>query len=105
MKKHSLTKKQVLHISNISNLNLSDSEINSFTPQLSKVIDYIDILNEVDTQGVEPTYQVVGLKNVFRDDQINPINTLSQDKALLNTDNTHNGLFKVKAILGGRTDK
>lgn len=100
-----LTKKHVLHIANLSNLNLTDEEIDKLTPQLSKIVDYVGLLNEVKTDDVKPTYQVTGLTNVFHEDEIDPINVLNQDEALSNTDSTHNGLFKVKAILEGRTDK
>lgn len=101
----SLSKKQVVHISEISNIALTDSEIDRFVPQLSKVVEYIDMLNEVDTKDTKPTYQVVGLNNIFHPDDIDVTNMLSNDKALSNTNSTHNGLFKVKAILEGRTDK
>ena len=101
----SLNKKQVIHVSEISNLTLTDSEIDKFTPQLSKIVEYVDMLNEVDTKDTKPTYQIVGLNNIFHEDSIDAINILSQDKALLNTDRVHNGLFKVKAILNERTDK
>lgn len=101
----SLNKKQVIHIAEISNLKLTDSEIDKFTPQLSKVVEYVDMLNEVDTKDTKPTYQVVGLNNIFHEDSIDAINTLNQDKALSNTNSVHNGFFKVKAILEGRTDK
>ena len=101
----SLNKKQVIHVSEISNLTLTDSEIDKFTPQLSKIVEYVDMLNEVDTKDTKPTYQIVGLNNIFHEDSIDAVNTLSQDKALLNTDRVHNGLFKVKAILNERTDK
>lgn len=100
-----LNKKQVVHIANISNLKLTDKEIKKFELQLSKVVDYIKLLNEVDTKNVKPTYQVVGLSNVFHQDEIDTLNILTQDKALLNSKSSHNGLFKVKAILEGRSEK
>jgi aspartyl-tRNA(Asn)/glutamyl-tRNA(Gln) amidotransferase subunit C len=97
-----LNKKQVLHIADISNLKLTDEEIDKFTPQLSKIVDFISTLNEVDTTNTEPAYQIVGLTNVFHEDEVDATNIFSQDKALSGTDNTHNGLFKVRAILVNR---
>jgi len=100
-----LTKDDVAHVADLAKLNLSESEITEFLPQLSSIIEYIASLNEVDTEGVAPTAQVTGLTNVYRNDEINSIGILSQDEALSGTDKMHNGYFKVKAILSERTDK
>ena len=98
-----LTKKDVLHVAKLSNLKLSDSEIKKFTPQLSKIVEFIGNLNEVDTKNIEATSQTTGLTNVLRDDIVKPEISLSQDQALSGTDKTHNGYFKVSAILTERT--
>jgi len=98
-----LTKKDCLHVAKLSNLNLSDKEIAKFLPQLSKVVEYIGILNEVDTRDVEPTSQTTGLKNVLREDEIKSENLLTQDQALSGTSNVHNGYFKVPVVLSERS--
>lgn len=100
-----LTKADVVHVAKLAKLNLSDSEINKFLPQLSSIIDFIGQLNEVDVKNVEPTAQVTGLENVYRVDGLNSSNYLTQDEAISGTDKTYNGYFKVPAILEGRTDK
>ncbi len=87
----------VAHIAKLANLPLSDKEKNKFESQLESTLDYIEQLKEVDTKNVEPTSQVTGLENVTRDDS--PRESLSQNDALSNTKDKHNGLFKVKAIL------
>ena len=98
-----LTKKEVLHVAKLSNLHLTEKEIVKFLPQLSKIVDFIGNLNEVDTKDVKPTTQTTGLTNVTREDKVVSENILSQEKALSGTDNVHNGLFKVPAILSERT--
>lgn len=100
-----LTKSDVLHVAKLAKLNLTDDEIKKFTPQLSKIIDYVSELSEVDTNNVEPTSQTTGLKDVLREDLATSDALLSQDLALSGTDNTYNGYFKVKAILSERSDK
>ncbi|WKZ25871.1 MAG: Asp-tRNA(Asn)/Glu-tRNA(Gln) amidotransferase subunit GatC [bacterium] len=100
-----LTKGQVLHTAQLSNLVLTDNEIAKFTPQLTKVIEFIGQLKEVNTDNVEPTTQTTGLSNITRKDEINSLPVLTKDKALSGTDNSHNGFFKVPAILEGRSDK
>lgn len=99
-----LTKKQVLHVAELSNLKLTDAEIEKFTPQLDKIIEFVGALNEVNTNNVLPTVQTTGLTNVLREDSIKAENILTQSKALSGTDG-HNGYFKVKAILENRTNE
>ncbi len=98
-----LTKKDVLHVANLSNLILTDAEIAKFTPQLSKIVDFVGQLSEVDTTNVEPTNQTTGLTNVTREDKVISENILTQDQALSGTDSIHNDLFKVPAVLENRT--
>ena len=100
-----LSKTDVLHVAKLAKLDLGDAEIKKFLPQLSDVIDFVSQLNEVDTKGVEPTAQVTGLTDVFREDEADSINVLSSDKALGGTDKVYNGYFKVGAILTERSDK
>lgn len=100
-----LTKIVVLHVAKLSNLKLTEDEIKKFLPQLSKVVDYISQLSGVDTTDIVPTSQTTGLVNVLREDKVNVLNVLPQEKALSGTDNIHNSLFKIPAILEGRTYK
>lgn len=100
----SLTKSDVLHVAELAKLDLTDSEIDKFLPQLTSIVNFISQLNEVDTSGIEPTSQTTGLTDVLRDDVVKP-SSINQDEALSGTDQTYNGLFKVPAILEGRTNK
>lgn len=86
-----LTKKEVLHIAELSSLKLTDEEIKKFTPQLTKIIEFVSTLNEVDTKNVEPTSQTTELSNVTREDKVVSENMLTQD-----------GYFKVPKILQNR---
>lgn len=65
-----LSKKDVLHIAKLSKLKLSEAETEKFADQLSGVIEYVEQLNEVNAKGVEPTSQVTGLENIYREDEI-----------------------------------
>lgn len=95
-KKVQLTKEQVLHIAKLANLHLTPEEVEKLRNQLSQTLDYVEILNKVNTNKVELTSQVTGLKNVLREDKVTP--SLSQEEALSGTKNTEKGYFKVKAI-------
>ncbi len=87
----------IKHIARLANLTLNDDEIGKLDSQLTETLEYIDQLNEVDTKGTEPTSQVTGLENITREDIAKE--SLTQEQALSNTNETHNGLFKVKGIL------
>jgi aspartyl-tRNA(Asn)/glutamyl-tRNA(Gln) amidotransferase subunit C len=92
-----LTKDQVLHIAKLANLTLTQKEVKKFQQDLTDILDYISVLDELDTKNVKPTSQVMGLKNVFRQDKKG--RPLTQKKALANAKNTYKGYFKVANIL------
>lgn len=87
----------VKHVAKLANLPLSEDEEKKFEIQLSETLRYIEGLNEVDTNSIDPTDHVTGQENVSREDVTSP--SLSQEEALLNTKNIYNGMFKVKAVL------
>ncbi len=87
----------VPHVAKLANLPLNEEEVEKFDKQLSDVLQYIEKLNEVDTQNVEPTSQVTGLENILREDISS--SSLPQSVALSNAKAQHNGFFQVKGIL------
>ena len=66
-----LSQEQVRHIAKLARLGLGDDEVKKFSTQLTNILQYVEILSEVDTSSVEATNQVTGLKNVMRDDVVN----------------------------------
>jgi len=60
----------VQHLAQLSNLQLADDEVTSLRTDLENIIGYIQQLDELDTSGVEPTYQVTDLQNVWRNDAV-----------------------------------
>lgn len=84
-------------VANLAGLTLSPEEKGTFAKQLGDTIDYVRKLEELDTQGIQPTSQVTNLENVLRGDVASP--SLSQDEALKNAKSTHNGFIMTKAIL------
>ncbi|MBQ3469952.1 Asp-tRNA(Asn)/Glu-tRNA(Gln) amidotransferase subunit GatC [Candidatus Saccharibacteria bacterium] len=65
-----ITREEIDHLAELSNFSLSDAEKDSLGQDLQNIIGYISQLDELDTSGVEPTYQVFEMKNVWRDDEI-----------------------------------
>lgn len=65
-----ITIDDVRHLAQLSNLQLSEDEVADLQQDLANILSYIDQLSELDTAGVEPTYQVTGLENVWRTDEV-----------------------------------
>ena len=61
---------QIRHLAGLSNFSVSEKETESLEKDLSEILKYISQLDEVDVEGVEPTYQVFEMENVWRDDEI-----------------------------------
>ncbi len=64
-----ISRDDVLHLAQLSSLQLSDDEVDGLQGDLESIVGYIDQLATLDTAGVEPTYQVTDLENVFRPDE------------------------------------
>ena len=94
-----LTREEVEKVAVLARLKLSDAELDMFTAQLGKVLEYVAILNEVNTDDVEPMAHAVEMKNVFRDDLPTP--SLSREQALANAPKTDGKFFLVPQILEG----
>lgn len=94
-----LNKKDIQHIANLARLELTDKELKTYGDQLSDVLSYIDQLKEVDVEGVEPTAQVTGLKDVFRNDEIKEWNKEEREAALSQAPEMEDRQIKVKRIL------
>ncbi|MBI4033581.1 Asp-tRNA(Asn)/Glu-tRNA(Gln) amidotransferase subunit GatC [Candidatus Saccharibacteria bacterium] len=93
-----LTRDQVLKLAHLSRLKLTDEEIERFSKELSEILTYVETLDQADTQGLQPTYQVTGLKNVMRDDEV--IDYQAKPKDLLaEAPATEKNQFKVKRVL------
>ena len=65
-----ITREDILHLSDLSDFSLSEEEIGKLGGDLQGIIKYISQLDELDTEGVEPTYQVFEMENVWRDDEV-----------------------------------
>ena len=76
----SVSKDDVAHLAALSSISLSDDQLTALTVDLENIIGYIEQLQELDTDGVEPTYQLTGLSNVWRNDEIKP--QLEREKLL-----------------------
>lgn len=85
-------------LASLSALTVSDDEALRLQDELQHILAFVEQLNSVDTAGVEPTYQVTGLENVWRDDEIIDYG-LDREALLKNTPDKQDGQIKVKRVL------
>jgi aspartyl-tRNA(Asn)/glutamyl-tRNA(Gln) amidotransferase subunit C len=71
---------QVLHVARLARLKLTDEEVERIGPELTKILEHVERMNQLDLDGVEPTSHVVQLENVLREDV--PRESLSKERAL-----------------------
>lgn len=88
---------EVKHVANLARLSVTEEETVKFTKQLDSIITFAEQLNELDTEGIEPTTHVLKMKNILREDKASE--GLSRDEVLKNAPDHQDGQFKVPSIL------
>jgi aspartyl-tRNA(Asn)/glutamyl-tRNA(Gln) amidotransferase subunit C len=88
---------QVRKVARLARLELTEAEIDEFTGQLGAILAYVEKMNELDTQAVEPLAHCLPITNVFRADEVGE--SLGPDKTLANAPQRDGSFFKVPKIL------
>ncbi|HLB22842.1 MAG TPA: Asp-tRNA(Asn)/Glu-tRNA(Gln) amidotransferase subunit GatC [Dehalococcoidia bacterium] len=92
-----LEREAVLHIARLARVYLTDEEVETYAAQLGDIIGHFDVLNRIDTEGVEPTAHTLPLRNVMADDVARP--SLPREEVLAMAPNTEDGYLRVRAVL------
>ncbi|SDI41243.1 Asp-tRNA(Asn)/Glu-tRNA(Gln) amidotransferase subunit GatC [Alteribacillus bidgolensis] len=92
-----ITKDQVKHVAHLARLSVTEEEVDTFTEQLDAIIGFAEQLNELETDGVEPTTHVLDIHNVLREDEQRP--SLDREEALKNAPDQEDGQVKVPSVL------
>ncbi len=92
-----ITIEDTKHVAQLSNLDLSEKDLQKLTAMFSDTLDYIAVLEELDTSSVKETFQVTGLKNVFQDRGVSD-QELTQEEALKNASEASQGKFVTEAV-------
>ncbi|MFC1633680.1 Asp-tRNA(Asn)/Glu-tRNA(Gln) amidotransferase subunit GatC [Planctomycetota bacterium] len=88
---------QVRKVAKLSRLELTEAEVGEFTGQLSAILDYVEKMNELDTDNVEPLAHCLPISNILREDSAKE--SLGAEKALANAPQQDGNFFKVPKIL------
>ena len=92
-----LSPEEIRWVAHLARLQLSDAELNDMSGQLAAILEYVQQLQRVDTEGIEPLAHPLPVSNVFRADE--PVGSLSIDRALANAPKRDQDFFSVPPVL------
>jgi len=92
-----LSKEEIEHIAMLARLSLSEEEKELFGAQLRSILDYMEKLNELDTEHIEPTSHVLSISNVMREDA--PGYSIPREDALANAPDKTDKFYRVPKII------
>ena len=92
-----LDRQQIEHIASLARIGLTDEEVELFRQQLSHILEQFEILDELDTAGIQPTGHAVDLHGVLRDDEAQ--DSLTSEDTLRNAPRREGDFIRVKAVL------
>ena len=92
-----ITRKEVEHVAQLARLHLDGEELDLMTEQLDMILSYVAKLEELDTEGIEPTTHAFSITNAFREDIVEP--SLDQEKALANGPQHSDDSFVVPRVI------
>jgi aspartyl-tRNA(Asn)/glutamyl-tRNA(Gln) amidotransferase subunit C len=92
-----LSAAEVDHVAHLARLDITPEEREVFAGQLGEILEYVDRLQELDTEGVEATFAVQPRTNVFREDEPGP--PLGPEQALANAPEREGDYFRIPRIL------
>ena len=93
-----ISAEQVMHVARLARLDIDPASVEKLARQMATILDYVDKLGEVDTEGVPPTAHAIDLTNAFREDE--PHDHLVPDQALANAPARENSSFMVPKVIG-----
>jgi aspartyl/glutamyl-tRNA(Asn/Gln) amidotransferase C subunit len=87
------------HVADLANIPISNQEAENLADAFEETLEVVDQLQSLDVEQTEPTHQVTGLTNVWREDKVNQEKMFSQQEALANAPKSHQGFFVVDRII------
>ncbi|MEX0719729.1 MAG: Asp-tRNA(Asn)/Glu-tRNA(Gln) amidotransferase subunit GatC [Balneolaceae bacterium] len=93
----SVTEKDVLYVANLAKLHLSDKEVKSLAGDMNNILDYMELLNELDTSDVQPLDHVHEMESRFRKDAAKT--PLSHEDAMKNAPDADSDYFRVPKVI------
>lgn len=95
----SVTLKEVKYIADLARLELTNNELEEYTFQLNKILEYVEKLNKVNTENIEPLSHPIEAVNIFREDIVK--SSINREDALKNAPSKDEEFFKVPKVIAG----
>jgi aspartyl-tRNA(Asn)/glutamyl-tRNA(Gln) amidotransferase subunit C len=92
-----ITRAEVEHVARLARLALREDELESLTGQMDAILDYVEQLNELDTEDIIPTAHAVPMENAFREDTVKP--SLDPEAVMVNAPDAGAGCFRVPKVI------
>lgn len=92
-----ISKEDVIKVSELARLEFKEDEVQKFTEQLGNILEYIEKLNELDTDNVEPTSHVLDISTPLREDKVDKMLTI--DEVLQNAPESEDDFFVVPQVI------
>ncbi len=94
-----LTPQDILKLAKLARIQVTEDELQRYSKELSAILEYVEQLGKVDTKDLKPTYQVTGLTDVMRPDELYDYGVTAEE-LLKNAPAQENGQIKVKRMIG-----
>ena len=92
-----ISKDEIIHIAKLANLNLSEEEIERYAKDMTDILEFADIVNNLNTDKIKETIGINGEYNVFRKDEIKQ--GISRDDLLKNAPSQDDGMFRIPKVI------
>ncbi|MCT4612313.1 MAG: Asp-tRNA(Asn)/Glu-tRNA(Gln) amidotransferase subunit GatC [Clostridia bacterium] len=92
-----LTKEEVLNVAKLAKLSLNEKELAKYQQSLTDIVNMVNELNEIDTDGIDPTYHIMDIKNVFRKDVVKDFKDVK--KLIENSKDNKDGYVFVPKVI------
>lgn len=92
-----INRQEVEYVAHLARLEIDDAQKDKFTSQLNDILGYIDKLNELNTEGVEPMSHAMAVTNAFREDRV--VDSLGTEKSLTNAPDARGEFFRVPKVI------
>ena len=93
-----ITNEEVIHVAKLARIDIDKNALEEFAVQTGKILEYVDVLNSVDTTNIRPTSHAINLFNAFRNDE--EVEHTKREVALANAPQKEDGAFVVPKIIG-----
>lgn len=93
-----ITRDEIIHVANLARLRIDDSQVEKLAAQIGNILEYVDMLERIDTSDVSPTTHTISITNAFRDDV--PVDHPGVEKSLANAPEKEDGYFVVPKVVG-----